>query len=83
MPTALLRHSITETPDIAAAIDDTRALWPTDNRADVLRHLVLRGAEVARQDRAARLAAVDKWSGCMTGAFPPDAAQRLKDEWPE
>jgi hypothetical protein len=27
--------------------------------------------------------AVDKLSGSMDSVFPPDAAARLKDEWPE
>jgi hypothetical protein len=83
MPTTLLRHSITETPDIAGAIDETRVLWPTASRAEVLRHLVIRGAEATRLDQAAREAAVREWAGFLPGVYPPDAAAALKDEWPE
>lgn len=79
----MLRHSITETPEIAAAIDTGSAVLPGVSRSEVTRYLILRGAQAARADRTARLAALDKWSGCLTGAFPPDAAQALKDEWPE
>ena len=82
MTTALPRHSITETPDIAFAIDTASALWPTASRADVLRHLIARGAQAMRNDLTVRTAAVDRWSGFLRGAYPPDAAAALKDEWP-
>ena len=83
MPTVLSRHSITETPDIAAAINLGASLMPDASRAEVARYLILRGAQAARGDATSRRAAVDKWAGCLSGQLPPDAADRLKDEWPQ
>ena len=83
MPTALQRHSITETPEIAEAIDDTEAIWPGASRSDVLRHLIIRGAQAIRLDLESRQAAIREWSGFLPGVYPQDAAQSLKDEWPE
>ena len=82
MPTTLLRHSITETPEIARAVDSAQVLWPDASRAEVIRQLILRGGEVTRRDLSVRTAAIETWSGCLTGAYPQDAAARLKDEWP-
>ncbi|MCL2783581.1 MAG: hypothetical protein FWD80_06390 [Propionibacteriaceae bacterium] len=82
MSTTLLRHSITETPDIAQAVDAGQALWPDATRADVMRQLIVLGAETARHNLAARAAAVEAWAGFMPGVYPPDAAVSLKDEWP-
>ena len=83
MVTKLARHSITETPEIAAAIDAGADLLPGASRAEVTRFLILRGAEAARRDSAGRLAALDRWAGCLSGGYPPNAAETLKDEWPD
>ena len=83
MTTTLLRHSITETPEIAAAIDIGAAGMPGASRADVVRSLIRKGAQVALMESAAREAAVEKWAGCLTGSVTQDAAQALKDEWPD
>ncbi|MDR2973226.1 MAG: hypothetical protein LBV00_00735 [Propionibacteriaceae bacterium] len=82
MPTTLLRHSITETPDIAEAIDTAEALWPDTSRADALRRLIAKGAEAARLDLATRRAAIDKWAGSLPDVYLDKDAQAMKDEWP-
>jgi len=82
MSTTLLRHSITETPDIAQAIDAGQALWPDATRAEVMRQLIVLGADAARHNLVARSAVVDAWAGFLPGVYPPDAAATLKDEWP-
>lgn len=83
MPTELLRHSVTETPDIAAAIDTGAAVMPGASRSEIVRYLIRRGAQAAQTDIAARQAAVERWAGCLTGTYPPNAAAALKDEWPD
>ena len=82
MPTTLLRHSITETPAIAEAVAVGQNVWPQASRAEVLRRLVVRGAEAAQHDLSARAAAVQAWAGFLPDVYPPDAAAALKDEWP-
>jgi hypothetical protein len=83
MPTDLARHSITETPDVAAALDAAAAVWPGEPRGRLLRRLVLAGGESVRVDSDNRRRMVDKWSGFLAGAYPENAAASLKDEWPE
>lgn len=83
MPTTLIRHSITETIEIAQAVDSGQALWPQASRADVVRHLIVLGAQTARQELAGREAMVESWAGFLPEAYPRAAAAQLKDEWPE
>jgi hypothetical protein len=88
MPTTRHRHMITETDEIRAAIDEAAKQWPeaADNRAELVRRLLLRGTpsalEAEVQRRAEFLAAVDAAAGSMRGVYPPDAARLLTEEWP-
>ncbi|MCL1922975.1 MAG: hypothetical protein FWG15_03795 [Propionibacteriaceae bacterium] len=82
MPTTLVRHSITETAQIAEAIDTGAAAMPGVSRAEVVRRLITRGAQAVRTDEEVRKAVLDKWAGCLTDTIPQDAAEKLKDEWP-
>lgn len=80
------RHSITETDDIAAALDAASERWPGEPRAALLRRLVHEGhrtldVTTARR-RLDRLAAVRRASGAMTGVYRSDELQRLRDDWP-
>ena len=83
MATKLARHSITETSEVAAAIDVGANMMPGASRAQVAKYLILRGAQAARSDGGARSAAIERWAGCLSGTLPPDAAEALKDEWPD
>ncbi len=80
------RHSITETDDVAAALDAAAEHWPGESRAGLLRRLVHEGhraidASSARR-RLDRLAALRQAKGAMTGVYRPDELERLRDEWP-
>jgi hypothetical protein len=80
---------ITETGELRAAIDAAAIRWPdlADNRAALVRRLILIGARSGAEEQAQRrlefAAAVDAASGSMTGIYPPGAARRLAEEWPE
>ncbi len=89
MPTARPRHVITETDDVAQALDDARSRWPEDraNRRKLLQHLLEAGhlairAEGERQF-AQRRAAVAKSSGLFTGAYDELSLSQLREDWPE
>ncbi|MDR1393309.1 MAG: hypothetical protein LBJ62_05000 [Bifidobacteriaceae bacterium] len=88
MPTSLPRHAITETPEIAAAIDSGHAEWPSvSSRAEIVRRLILEGSGAIRRRHHGRKAshakAVEQWAGSTPGVFPPDAVTALHGEWPE
>jgi len=82
MSTTLLRHSITETLEIAQAIDAGQALRPDLTRAEIMRQLIVLGAETARRNLAARHNVIVAWAGFLPGVYAPDAAVQLKEEWP-
>lgn len=80
---------ITETDEVAHALDQAALVWPElcDDRAALLRRVIARGSEAIGTEREARLAqrraAIRETAGALTGVYPPNAAQLLKQEWPE
>ncbi|MGI9118999.1 MAG: hypothetical protein ACR2G7_02525 [Acidimicrobiales bacterium] len=86
MPTTRPRHFVTETDDLAAALDAAARRWPNLSRPQVLVRLALEGDRAARQEheerRRRRLAAVRRHSGALTGAYGPDYLRKLRQDWP-
>lgn len=87
MPTTRPRHFITETDDLARALDVAAARWPGLSRPQLLVRLALEGHRLGRQAledrRRRRLAAVRQHSGILTGAYGADYLPRLREEWPQ
>ena len=87
MPTTRPRLTITETDELAAALDAAAARWPeVQSRRELLLRLVEEGREVIDRDRneetARRGAAIRRTSGALTGAYEPGELKRLRDDWP-
>jgi hypothetical protein len=87
MPTTRPRLTITETDELAAALDAAAARWPeVHSRRELLLRLVEEGREVIDRDRdeetARRRAAIRRTSGALTGAYEPGELERLRDDWP-
>lgn len=86
MPTTRPRHFVTETDDLARALDAAASRWPGLSRAQLLVRLALEGHHAAqrahdeRRDR--RLAALRKHRGILTGAYGPGYLHQLREEWP-
>jgi hypothetical protein len=88
MPTVRPRLTITETDDVAEALDEAAERWPdVGSRRELLLRLVATGREaIARDDGRAverRRAAIEKTRGALTGAYGPEYLDRLRDDWPE
>jgi hypothetical protein len=86
MPTTRPRHFVTETDELAAALDEAARRWPGLSRPQLLVRLALAGNEAARKaaasHREARLAAIRRNSGALTGVYQPGDLERLRTEWP-
>jgi hypothetical protein len=89
MPTTRPRHLITESDDLAAALDDAARRWPEDrhSRAKLLVHLAEVGHRAliadSQQKRMQRLAAIQSTSGSLSGAYGPGYLEQLREDWPE
>jgi hypothetical protein len=86
MPTARPRYQVTETPDVARAIDRAARRWPGEPRSKLLLRLVDVGNQALEQDQAqeaqAHRAAVGASSGAYPDAFGPDYLSDLREDWP-
>lgn len=86
MPTTRPRHQVTETPDVARALDAAAQRWPGESRSRLLVRLVEVGAESLAHDEEARhddhRAAVLASAGRYPQAFDPDYLERLRSDWP-
>lgn len=82
MPTARPRHLLTETDDVAAAIDAAAPHYPGESRADVLRHLVRLGAETIAEQQCQHRGIVRERAGRYPGLYPAGYLDDLREDWP-
>ena len=82
MPTTKQRHIVTETAEIAEAIDIGAAMYPGVSRADILRKLVIAGAGAVAAQSQRRRDVVERHAGRHTGMYPAGYLDQLRDEWP-
>jgi len=77
---------VTETDDLARALDEAATRWPGLSRAQVLVQLALEGHRTAQhahdERRRRRLAALRERSGSLTGVYGPNCLNDLREEWP-
>jgi hypothetical protein len=87
MPTTRPRHQITETDELAAALDEAAVRWPQLSRSQLITRLALEGHRAGvvqqRRRRSERLEALRRHSGAMTGLYPPGHVKDLREDWPE
>lgn len=87
MPTARPRHFVTETDEVAEALDRAAARWPGLSRAQLLVRLALEAdraaAERLEARRLRRRDAIVELSGSLTGVYEPGYLDTLRQDWPE
>lgn len=84
VPTARPRHQITETDDIASAVDLGCRAWPHESRSDVLRRLILIGAERLSEspiERALEIEGALEALRDLADDYPPGYLVDLRDDW--
>jgi hypothetical protein len=89
MPTARPRHSITETDDVARALEDAARRWPEDRErpTKLLLDLVHEGhraiTDSAERAGTTRRDAIARTEGALTGSYSDGYLDRLRSDWPE
>jgi hypothetical protein len=78
---------VTETDELAVALEDASRWWPTLSRGQLVTRLALEGhcaTEQARDERRQqRLAAIKRHSGVLAGVYQPGYLEELREDWPE
>lgn len=86
VPTTRPRYQVTETPEVARALDRAAKRWPGEPRSKLLVRLVEVGAELLENDEhvqsLAHRAAVLASAGRYAEAFSPDYLTELRADWP-
>jgi hypothetical protein len=87
MPTIRPRYQITETDEVARALDAAQRRWPGEPRSRLLVRLVVENGqairEVSEEETARRLRALDEVAGSFPGLSTPGWRDELRNEWPE
>lgn len=87
MPTTRPRYQVTETPDVAHALDLAARRWPNEPRSKLLLRLVQAGSDALLEGRTEearhRRAAIDATSGKYGEAFSDNYLEELHRDWPE
>ena len=87
MPTTRPRHQITETPEVAHALDLAARRWPREPRSKLLLRLLHTGSAALEQEHSeagrSRLEAIDTSSGKYADTFGEDYLAELRQDWPE
>ena len=88
MPTTRRRHVVTETDQVARALDDAAKRWPAErnNRPRLLLRLLEEGHRAVIGEREGHLArrrdAVAQTNGALTGAYGEGYRAELSADWP-
>jgi hypothetical protein len=82
MPTTRPRHLLTETEEIAAAIDAAIPVYPGATRADILRRLIHIGFETISERQTQHRKVVRELAGRYPGLYQPSYLDDLRQEWP-
>lgn len=86
MPTTRPRYQITETPEVAHALDVAARRWPGESRSKLVLHLIRTGGaaleEEGRDVVSQRLAAIDSSAGKYADTFGEHHLDELREDWP-
>ena len=86
MPTSRPRYQVTETPEVARALDRAAKRWPGEPRSRLLVRLVEVAdgvlADDERVDESSHQSAVLASAGRYAEAFDPDYLANVRADWP-
>ncbi|MEI7519104.1 MAG: hypothetical protein WCJ98_11565 [Mycobacteriaceae bacterium] len=86
MPTSRPRYQVTETPEVARALDRAAKRWPGEPRSRLLVLLVEVAGDVLADDEhvdeSSHQSAVLACAGRYADAFDPDYLANVRADWP-
>lgn len=84
MPTTRPRYTLTDTGTLREQLDQAQRRWPdVEDRKELLLRLTAAGREAIQREAEDRKRAIAETAGAFTGVYPPDALERLREDWPE
>lgn len=84
MPTTRPRYTLTDTGTLREQLDAAQRRWPdVRDRKELLLRLADAGRKAIAQEAEERLNAIRRSAGALSGVYPPDALERLREDWPE
>lgn len=84
MPTVRARHQITETEEIAAALDVAAGRWPDESRSDLMRRLILTGARALAESPIERTLEIElalTELADLADCYPDGYLDRIRRDW--
>lgn len=85
MPTTRPRHAITETSEVAHALDVARRRWPGQPASRLLTHLIEVGGRVVEAEDAGAKEERERAVSALTALsplYPPGYLDEVRDGWP-
>lgn len=82
MPTTKPRYAVTDTGDVARALDVAQRRWPGIPRSQALVRLVVAGAKHLEDTQDQHAAAVHALAQ-FAGTYPEGYLDELRAEWPQ
>jgi len=84
MPTTRPRYTLTDTGALREQLDEAQRRWPrVRDRKELLLRLADAGRKAIASEGEERRSAIKQTAGVLTGAYPPNALERLREDWPE
>lgn len=84
VPTTRPRYTLTDTGILREQLDEAQRRWPdVRDRKELLLRLTAAGQKAIERESQERKRAIKETAGLLTGVYPPDALELLREDWPE